>query len=150
MTAFITPSGLYEFNVMPFTLKNVPATFQRYIDVSLAGLKWQCLLVYLDEIFVYAPTFDKHIKGLEQVFTRLETYSLRLKASKYHMFQREFLYLGHIVTSDGLKSDPAKIMGLKKMPAPTNESELRSSIGLTINCHSWYRPMQATNVLVQF
>jgi putative transposase len=60
-TAFITDSGLFEFNVMPFGLTNAPATFPRYMDMVLAGLKWTSLLVYLDDVFVFkhftsAPT----------------------------------------------------------------------------------------------
>ena len=129
-TAFITPSGLFEFNVLPFGLTNAPATFQRFIDVALAGLKWQCLLVYLDDICVYSSTFEDHLAALERVFARLEKFNLRLKPSKCHLFQRQFLYLGHIVNGDGVQTDPKKIDGLKKMRQPTNVSELRSFIGL--------------------
>jgi hypothetical protein len=52
-TAFIVDSGLYEFNIMPFGLTNAPATFQRYMDMVFAGLKWTSLLVYLDDICVF-------------------------------------------------------------------------------------------------
>ncbi len=51
-TSFIVDGGLYEFNVMPFGLTNATATFQRYIDMVLAGLKWTCLLVYRDDVCV--------------------------------------------------------------------------------------------------
>ena len=51
-SAFISDSGLYHFNVLSFGLTNAPATFQRYMDAVLAGLKWNCLLVYIDDILV--------------------------------------------------------------------------------------------------
>ena len=51
-TAFCTPEGLYEFNVMPFGLCNAPATFQRLMDMVLAGIQWSSCLVYLDDIIV--------------------------------------------------------------------------------------------------
>lgn len=121
-TAFITPSGLYEFNVLPFGLTNAPATFQRYMDTVLAGLKWQCLLVYLDDICVYSNTFEKHLTALELVFVRLDTYQLRLKASKCNLFQEQFLYLGHIVTQTGVQTDPKKIEALKHMPRPVTKT----------------------------
>ena len=57
-TAFITADGLYEFMVMPLGLTNAPSTFQRMMDVMLAGLKWKCCLVYLDNILVFAKTFE--------------------------------------------------------------------------------------------
>ena len=134
-TAFITPSGLYEFNVLPFGLTNAPATFQRYMDTVLAGLKWQCLLVYLDDICVYSNTFEKHLAALELVFIRLDRFHLRLKASKCYLFQREFLYLGHIVGADGLRTNPVKIQAMKDMPRPRKVDELRSFTGLC----SYYR-----------
>ena len=97
-TAFITNDGFYEFNVMSFGLKNAPATFQRYMDMVLAGLKWQCLLVYLDDICIFSKTFENHIEFLESTFERLFKYNLKLKPSKCHLFQREFKHLGHIVS----------------------------------------------------
>ncbi|WP_316399578.1 reverse transcriptase family protein, partial [Bradyrhizobium sp. 33ap4] len=63
-TAFITPYGLYEFKVMPSGLCTPPATFQRVIDTVLAGPKWQTCLVYLDDVVVFAPDFDEHLRRL--------------------------------------------------------------------------------------
>lgn len=60
-TAFITPDGLFEFKVMPFGLCSAPATFQRVMDTVLAGLKWQTCLVYIDDVVVFASTFDEHM-----------------------------------------------------------------------------------------
>lgn len=57
-TAFVTPDGLYEFNVMPFGLCNAPATFERMMDTILRGLKWKICLCYLDDIVVFSPDFD--------------------------------------------------------------------------------------------
>jgi hypothetical protein len=63
-TAFITEDGLYEYEVMSFGLTNAPATFQRYMDATCAGLKWQCLLVYLDDIVVFSNSFDQHLQSV--------------------------------------------------------------------------------------
>jgi hypothetical protein len=57
-TALATDSGLCEFNVMPFGLCNAPATFQRFMDATLAGLKWKNLVVYMDDIIIFSSTFD--------------------------------------------------------------------------------------------
>ena len=128
-TAFVTHNGLFEFNVMPFGLTNAPATFQRYMDVVLAGLKWKCVLVYLDDICIFSRSFEEHLLHLNEVFERLRKYNLRLKSSKCHFFQKEFKYLGHIVSVDGIRGDAHKIKAIVEMPRPTTVKQVRSFVG---------------------
>ena len=71
-TAFPTSSGqLFEFNQVPFGLCNAPATFSRLMDRVLAGLHWETCLFYLDNIIVFAATWEEHLARLRQVFERL-------------------------------------------------------------------------------
>ena len=77
-TAFCTSEGLYEFNVMPFGLCNGPATFQRLMDLLLAGIQWNNCLVHLDDIIELGKTLDDHLKHLGQVFQRLREANLKL------------------------------------------------------------------------
>jgi hypothetical protein len=130
-TAFITDSGLYHFNVMSFGLTNAPATFQRYMDAVFAGLKWNCLLVYIDDILIFSPTFEAHIKDVETVFNRLAEANLQLKPTKCHFLQKELVYLGHLVTADGLRPDPLKVKAILEMETPTDATDVRSFIGMT-------------------
>ena len=81
-TAFCTPDGLFEFNVMPFGLCNAPATFQRLMDLVLAGLQWSSCLVYLDDVIVIGKTFKEHLSNLHTVLTRLREAGLKLKPKK--------------------------------------------------------------------
>ena len=67
-TAFCTHEGLFKFQVMPFGLCNAPATFQRLMDMVLAGLQWKNCLVYLDDIIVIGKTFIDHLANLREVF----------------------------------------------------------------------------------
>jgi hypothetical protein len=129
-TSFITDDGLFRFNVMAFGLTNAPATFQRYMDAVLAGLKWNILLVYIDDVLVYSPTFESHLQDLETVFDRLIDANLQLKPSKCHLFQRELVYLGHLVSSEGIKPDPKKVKAIVNMPVPIDVTTVRSFLGM--------------------
>ena len=102
MTSFISESGLYQFEVMPFGLKTATATFQRFMDAVLAGLKWRSLLVYLDDIVIFSSSFDQHIKDVREVFDRLRAAGLQLNRSKCHFLKSKFTYLGHIVSENGI------------------------------------------------
>ena len=86
--AFCTPSGLYEFCVMPFGLCNAPATFQRLMKTALAGLARDSCMVYLDDILVIGQSFEEHLHNLRQVFTRLRDAGLRLKSKKCRLAMR--------------------------------------------------------------
>ena len=80
-TAFTTGKGHYEFNVMPFGLSNAPATFQRLMDLVLAGLQYEQCLVYLDDVIVFSSTFEEHTSRLRSVFDSLVKAGLKLKVS---------------------------------------------------------------------
>ena len=130
-TAFITHKGLFEFNVMPYGLMNAPATFQRLMDIVLAGLKWQCCLVYIDDIVVYSPSFEQHLKDLKKVFEALRAANLTVKASKCHFCRRETKYLGHIITQNGIKPDSDLVKSVINFPQPKKIKDVQSFLGLT-------------------
>ena len=130
-TAFITQKGLFEFKVMPYGLTNAPATFQRLMDVVLAGLKWQCCLVYIDDVIIYSSTFEQHIEDLKKVFEALRSANLTLKTSKCHFCRRETKYLGHVITKEGVKPDPDLIKSVVDFPRPQTIKDVQSFLGLT-------------------
>jgi hypothetical protein len=111
---------------MNFGLTNAPATFQRYMDAVFAGLKRNCLLVYVDDILIFSPTFEAQIKDVETVFNRLADDNLQLKPTKCHFLQKELVYLGHLVTADGLRPDPLKVKAILEMETPTDATDVRS------------------------
>ena len=130
-TAFITQKGLFEFNVMPYGLTNAPATFQRLMDIVLAGLKCQCCLVYIDDVVIYSPTFEQHLVDLEKVFQALNDAQLRLKGSKCCFFRKEMKYLEHVVTPDGVKPDPALVKAVAEFPQPQTIKDVQSFLSLS-------------------
>lgn len=111
-TAFTTHSGLYEFNVMPFGLTNAPATFQRLMNVTLAGLNWKTCLVYIDDILIFSRTFDEHMSRLREVFDRLRGSNLKVKPSKCRFAYFETNYLGHVISEKGIRPDPDKVKAI--------------------------------------
>lgn len=134
-TAFVTRSGLFQFTVMPFGLCNSPATFERLMEVVLAGLNFNVCLVYIDDIIIFGKTFDETLQNLEQVLTKLQLAGLKLKASKCTLFKQEVLFLGYKVSGDGVQTDPAKVAVVEQWPIPIEVSEVRSFVGLC----SYYR-----------
>ena len=108
-TAFTTTEGLFEFKVMPFGLCNALTTFQRLVDLVLAGLQWTQCLVYIDDVVVVGRTFDEDLQNLKAVFERLRQAGLKLKPSKCVFFQRSVQYLGYIVSTRGIQPDPEKL-----------------------------------------
>ncbi|MCI0614350.1 reverse transcriptase family protein, partial [bacterium] len=92
-TAFISRWGLFEWNVMPFGLKNAPAAFQRVMDVVLAGINWITALVYIDDIVVMSCTFDEHLTDLQDVFDRLKKANIQLNIRKCSLFRTEIEFL---------------------------------------------------------
>ena len=129
-TAFATRSGLYEFNVMPFGLTGAPGTFQRLMEAVLAGLQYDICLIYLDDIIIFSKTFEEHMKRLEEIFGRLREANLKIKPQKCHFFCSSLKYLGHIISSEGVQTDPAKIQTIKEWPKPINTEEVQRFLGL--------------------
>lgn len=108
-TAFIVEFGLYQFNRLSMGLVNSASSFQRVLEKVLAPLKYNCCLVYIDDIVVFSKNFEEHLDNLEKVFKRLDEAGLRLKPSKCEFALDEILYLGHIVGRNGQKPDEKKL-----------------------------------------
>ena len=129
-TAFTTFKGLLEFRVMPFGLTGAPNTFQRLMDSVLSGLQFETCLVYLDDIIVFSSTFDEHIARPRQVLSRLRESGLKVKPSKCHLLRERVPFLGHIISREGVATDPGKVQAVTSWPVPTSKSEVRSFLGL--------------------
>ena len=134
-TAFCTPFGLFEFNRMPFGLCNAPSTFQRLMQRMFGGQQGQSLLLYLDDIIVFSSSVSEHLQRLEAVLGRLQQEGLKVKLGKCAFFQQQVNYLGHVISSQGVSTDPAKIEAVAKWPRPRQVAELRSFLGFA----SYYR-----------
>ena len=120
---------------MPFVLCNAPTTFEWLMERILSGLPWEVCLLYLDDIIVHAKTFEAELDQLRSVFTRLREAGLKLSPKKCHPFKKRVVFLGHMVSEDGVSTDPEKIRAVCDWPTPVSASTLRSFLGL----FSYYR-----------
>jgi hypothetical protein len=130
-TAFRVPGGgHYQWKVLPFGLTNSPPVFMRAMTAVLAGLTWDQIMVYLDDVLCVGRTFEEHMERLQAVFERLHKANLRLKLSKCHFLQPEIPFLGHIVSAEGLKPDDSKVKAVKEMSEPKDRKAVRRFIGM--------------------
>ena len=132
LTAFtVGPLGFYECVRMPFGLTNALATFQHLMETCLGEMHLKWCIIYLDDIIVFSRTPEEHIERLRGVFLKLAATGLRLKPSKCKLFKSKINYLGHIVSKEGIKTDPKKIMPSKIGQSPKTVTEVRSFLGFT-------------------
>ena len=130
-TAFTVENGHWEFSRLPFGLSNSPRTFSRVMDNVLSGLQGEQCLCYMDDIIVYSATLEEHIDRLENVFNRLATSNLKIQPDKCEFLRKEVAYLGHVVTPEGIKPNPAKIEAVVNFPQPRNPKEIKQFLGLS-------------------
>lgn len=131
-TAFTAgPLGFYEYNRMPFGLSNSPATYQRLMEDCLRNLNHDVCYIYLDDVIIVSSSFDEHIDRLEKVFNRFKKCGLKLSPKKCKFVQSQVKYVGHVVSSNGVSPDPAKIEKIQTWPSPKNVDELRSFLGFS-------------------
>ena len=122
-TAFRTSSGqLFEFNQVPFSLTNAPATFSRLMDKVLSGLAWETCLYYLDDIIVFSTTWEDHLQRLGGVLQRLREARLKLSPAKCTLAAEEVSYLGHRVTRNGLLPDSGLLQAIRDVTVPSSQT----------------------------
>lgn len=130
ITAFSTHRGHYQFNVMPFGLINAPSTFQRWISDIFFDLRYNGVLVYMDDILVHAREEQDFVILFEEVIDRLEVHGAQIKISKCSIAPRKIRYLGHCI-EDGLRRpDPDRIEPLFRISKPKNVRGVRSLLGM--------------------
>ncbi|GFV95847.1 retrovirus-related Pol polyprotein from transposon 297 [Trichonephila clavipes] len=134
-TALVCPFGTFRYKIMPFGLRNAPATFQRLMDQFRNGLPNVNILVYLDDIVVLSETFEQFIEDLRMVFDRLKKFKLCANRKKCKFVCSRVKYLGLWITPKGIEVDQDKTAAIQNIPSPRNLKQLQSFLQ---TC-SWYR-----------
>ena len=131
-TAFTVGSlGMYEFLLMSYGLCNAPAMFQRLMQNCLGELNLTYALVYLDDVIVYSKTEEDHLRRLQAVFEHFHEHGLKLKPSKCSFLRKQIAFLGHEISTDGMKPGTLNLEGITEMAPPANYTEVRCFLGMT-------------------
>ncbi|GJR98912.1 reverse transcriptase domain-containing protein [Tanacetum coccineum] len=121
-TAFRTRYGHYEFQVMPFGLTNAPAVFMDLMN--------RVVIVFIDDILIYSKNKQEHEEHLKLILELLKKEELYAKFSKCEFWIPKVQFLGHVIDSEGIHVDPAKIESIKDWTSPKSPTEIRQFLGL--------------------
>ena len=145
-TAFICPLGFYQFERMPRGITGAPATFQRLMEKAVGDMNLLEVIVYLDDLIVLGKTLEEHEQRLLKVIDRLEEAGLKLSIDKCQFCCPQVTYVGHIVSENGIATDPAKVEAVSKWKQPTDLPSLQSFLGF---CGYYRRFIKNYSIIVR-
>ena len=128
ISAFVTPDGLYQYKVMPFGMKNSPATFQRLVNSlisNLAGCK-----AYIDDAIIFSEEWERHLQTIRNFFDRLSEAKLTVNLTKSEFCHANLTFLGHLVGQGLVKPVEAKVEAISDFPVPSGKRQLMRFLGM--------------------
>ncbi|GJV83158.1 putative reverse transcriptase domain-containing protein [Tanacetum coccineum] len=128
-TAFRTLYGHYEFQVMPFGLTNAPAVFMDLMNRVCKLYLDKFMIVFIDDIWIYSKGKEEHAEHLKLILELLKKEELYAKFSKCDFWLSRVQFLGHVIDSEGIHVDPAKIESIKDWASPKAPTEIRQFLG---------------------
>ena len=133
-TAFYTPTGLYEYLVMPFGLVNAPSTFQHFINDVFHDLLDVCVVVYLDDILVYSNSAVQHEAHVRMVLDRLRAHKLFAKLEKCEFNVLRVEFLGYLASAEGIEMAPSKVAAVLEWEPPHDVKGIQQFLGFANFC----------------
>ena len=127
--AFVTPDVLFQYRVMPFGMRNAPATFQQLINGVIADVPG--CEAYIDDVIIYSDTWSAHLNQIHKFFDNLRAANLTVNLSKSEFGHAKIQFLGHIVGGGEVKPITAKVEAINNFPVPSNKRELMRFLGMS-------------------
>ncbi|QRW07646.1 Retrotransposable element Tf2 protein [Ceratobasidium sp. AG-Ba] len=128
-TAFRTAYGIYEYLVMPFGLKNAPAVLQRMMNDIFRHLLGVTVVVYMDDILIFSEKEEDHAEHVKEVLKILRENNLYAKLSKCEFFVKKVIFLGLVITPEGISMEEEKIKAIMEWSAPRKIKEVQAFLG---------------------
>ncbi|GJW78653.1 putative reverse transcriptase domain-containing protein [Tanacetum coccineum] len=128
--AFRTHYGHYKFLVMPFRLTNAQAVFMDLMNRVCKPYLDKFVIVFIDDILIYSKSKEEHAKHLKLILELLKKRELDAKFSKFEFWLSKVQFLVHVIDSEGIHVDPAKIESIKDWASPKTPTEIRQFLGL--------------------
>ena len=128
-TSFITPHGLFYYNVMPFGLKNVRATYQRLVTKMFRSLLGKTMELYIDDMLIKSKKRPDEATHLQQVFDLLRTYGMKLNPVKCAFGVSAGRFLRFMMTQRGIEANPSQLKAILESPAPSSRKEVQRLTG---------------------
>ena len=128
ISAFVTPEGFYQYRVMPFGLKNAPATFQRMINKIIRDLEG--CEAYIDDVIIFGSTWEEHLSRVRELFCRLKEANLTVNLVKSEFGHAHVTYLGHVVGQGQVRPVTAKVDAIINYSIPTTKRQLMRFLGM--------------------
>jgi hypothetical protein len=128
VSAFVTPDGLYQYKVMPFGMKNAPATFQRLVNDVVTGLEG--CEAYMDDVIITSDDWQPHMRQIREFFDRVSKAKLTINLSKSEFVKAFVVFLGHVVGQGQVKPVEAKKESIVRFPVPTSKKKLIRFLGM--------------------
>ena len=114
---------------MPFVLKNVGATYQRFMVALFCDIIHHEIEVYVNDTIARYHTEEEHLDHLHKLFEIFKKYKIRLSPNKCTFGVRSGKLLGFVISGKGIEVDPAKVKAIQEIPAPRTEKEVRGFLG---------------------
>ena len=127
-TAFRTRYGHYEFLVMPFCLTNAPTPFMDLMNRVFQPYLDRFVIVFINDILVYSGSLEEHSEHLRIVLQTLRERQLYAKLCKCQFWLDRVVFLGHVISAEGVSVDPQKIEAVVSWKPPKNVSEAEASL----------------------